>query len=95
MAYIIDQNRCVGCGACAYECLFQIPVPTDENKQKYRIDRDWWEYRVAEMEKSVQADNDLPPLIVHYVDGEFELNDGNHRHQACENLGIENVWAIV
>ena len=66
-----------------------------EPEMKYRIDRDWWEYRVAEMEKSVQADDDLPPLIVHYVDGEFELNDGNHRHQACENLGIENVWAIV
>ena len=66
-----------------------------EPEMKYRIDRDWWEYRVAEMEKSVQADDDLPPLIVHYVDGEYELNDGNHRHQACENLGIENVWAIV
>ena len=66
-----------------------------EPEMKYRIDRDWWEYRVAEMEKSVQADDDLPPLIVHYVDGEFELNDGNHRHKACENLGIENVWAIV
>ena len=39
MAYIIDSNRCVGCGACAYECLFGVPKPVDETKQKYTIDR--------------------------------------------------------
>ncbi|MBR3241524.1 MAG: iron-containing alcohol dehydrogenase [Parasporobacterium sp.] len=39
MAYIIDRNRCVGCGACAYECLFNVPKPVDENKKKYVIDR--------------------------------------------------------
>ena len=66
-----------------------------EPEMKYRIDKDWWEFRVAEMEKRIRADDDLPPLIVHYVDGAFELNDGNHRHQACQNLGIENVWVIV
>jgi hypothetical protein len=34
-------------------------------------------------------------LIVHYADGGFELNDGNHRHKAYENLGIENAWVII
>ena len=38
MAYVIDGNRCMGCGACAYECLFHVPVPTNENKDKYKID---------------------------------------------------------
>ena len=45
--------------------------------------------------ESHYSDEDMPPLIAHYVDGDFELNDGNHRHQAYENLGIENVWVIV
>lgn len=40
MAYIIDSSRCVGCGACAYECLFGVPKPVDEEKTKYHIDRD-------------------------------------------------------
>ena len=62
---------------------------------KYRIDKDWWAIRVADLEKSIQNDPDMPPLIVHYADGEFELNDGNHRHKAYENLGIENAWAIL
>ena len=66
-----------------------------EPEMKYRIDKEWWAIRVADLEKSIQNDPDIPPLIVHYVDGEFELNDGNHRHQAYENLGIENAWVIL
>ena len=40
MGYIIDSSRCVGCGACAYECLFGIPKPVDEEKSRYHIDRE-------------------------------------------------------
>ncbi len=66
-----------------------------EENMKYRIDKDWWAIRIAELEKAVQAGRDMPPFIVHYVDGAFELNDGNHRHQVYKNLGIDTVWAIV
>lgn len=66
-----------------------------ETEMKYQIPKDWWEQRVAALEKSIQADPDMPPLMVHYVDGQFELNDGNHRHKAYENLGIEEVWVII
>ncbi|MBR3016151.1 MAG: ParB N-terminal domain-containing protein [Clostridia bacterium] len=66
-----------------------------EPEMKYRIDRDWFQIHVAELEKAIRENPDMPPLIVHYVDGGFELNDGNHRHKAYENLGVENVWAIV
>lgn len=66
-----------------------------EPDMKYRIDKDWWEHRIAELEKSVKADDDMPPLIVHYADGAFELNDGNHRHKVYENLGIEKAWVII
>ena len=53
-----------------------------EPEMKYQIHPEWWAHRIAELEKSIQKDDDMPPLIVHYVDGEFELNDGNHRHKA-------------
>ena len=66
-----------------------------EPEMKYQIDRDWWAIRVADLEKSIRNDPDMPPLIVHYAEGEFELNDGNHRHKAYENLGIENAWVIL
>ena len=38
---------------------------------------------------------EMPPIIVHYVDGEFELNDGNHRLQVYRDLGIEKVWTVI
>ena len=66
-----------------------------EEDMKYRIDKDWWEHKNAELLKAVQAGEEMPPIIVHYVDGGFELNDGNHRHKVYEDLGIETVWAIV
>ena len=66
-----------------------------EPEMKYRIDRDWWEQCVADLEKSIQTDPDVPPLIIHYAEGEFELNDGNHRHKAYENLGIKDAWVII
>ena len=66
-----------------------------EPEMKYQIDRDWFQIHVAELEKAIREDPDMPPLIVHYVDGGFELNDGNHRRQAYENLGVENAWVIV
>ena len=66
-----------------------------EPKMKYRIDPDWWEHQVKELENAIRTNEDMPPFMVHYVDGEFELNDGNHRHKAYENLGIENAWVII
>lgn len=74
--------------------LFQRCTGPEEN-MKYQVDKDWFLHHVSELEKAIQENPDMPPLIVHYVDGEFELNDGNHRHKAYENLGVENVWVIV
>ena len=66
-----------------------------EEDMKYRIDKDWWDHKIENLTKVVESDVDMPPIIVHYVDGGFELNDGNHRHKVYENLGIDKVWAII
>ena len=66
-----------------------------EPEMKYRIDKEWWAIRVADLEKSIQNDPDMPPLIVHYVAGEFELNDGNHRFEAYSRLGMSKCYAII
>ena len=66
-----------------------------EPGMKYRIDKDWWISHVSDLEKSIQNDTDMPPLLVSYVNGKFVLNDGNHRYQAYQNLGAENVPVIV
>ncbi len=66
-----------------------------EETMKYRIDEGWWSHKIEALTKVIEAGTEMPPIIVHYVDGEFELNDGNHRHKVYENLGVDKVWAIV
>ncbi len=66
-----------------------------EPEMKFRIHPERFAKKVAELEQAIGKDADMPPLIVHYTRDGFELNDGNHRYQAYENLGVENVWVIV
>ena len=66
-----------------------------EENMKYRIDKDWWEHKISELTKVIQSGTEMPPIIVHYVDGEFELNDGNHRLQVYQDLGTTEAWVIV
>lgn len=62
---------------------------------KWVISKENFEHKVKELEKAISAENDMPPLIVHYVNGEFELNDGNHRLEAYSRLSIDEHYVIV
>ena len=59
-----------------------------EENMKWRINEEWFEKHVNEHSEVLQKETDMPPLIVHYLiedgktEGEFELNDGNHRLEA-------------
>ena len=71
-----------------------------EENMRFRIHPGWWEHKVQLIIEAVKSGADLPPLIVHYLipegqsEGEFELNDGNHRWDACHQLGIEEAPVI-
>lgn len=66
-----------------------------EANMKYRVNADWFEKHVAKLESIIQNEKDMPPLIVHFVDGQFELNDGNHRFEAYSRLGVKDYYVIV
>lgn len=72
-------NRCCG------------PEPT----MKFQVHQENFEKKVEKLQKILSSENDMPPLIVHYVDGKFELNDGNHRREAYSRLGIQEYYVIV
>ena len=50
---------------------------------------------VDRMKESLADGWDAPPLIVEYVYGNFQVDDGRHRLEAYRQLGVEKVWAVV
>lgn len=66
-----------------------------EENMKWQVNGEWFEKHVAELERVIKCVPDMPPLIVHYVDGDFELNDGNHRFEAYARLGIKEYYVII
>ncbi len=40
MAYTIKRESCVGCGACKWVCLFDVPVVCEDDPSKYIIDKE-------------------------------------------------------
>lgn len=66
-----------------------------EEDMKWVIPKENFERKVNELMEVIGKEKDMPPLIVHYVDGVFELNDGNHRLEAYSRLGIIEYYVIV
>lgn len=54
-----------------------------------------WERRIDAIVKAMDAGIEMPPLIVKYENGVYELNDGNHRHEAFLRYGLESCWVIL
>lgn len=52
-------------------------------------------YIVDRMKEGMADGWDTPPLIVEYVYGNFQVNDGRHRLEAYRQLGAEKVWAVI
>ncbi|MBO5734969.1 MAG: ParB-like nuclease domain-containing protein [Clostridia bacterium] len=70
-----------------------------EETMKWRVNEEWFEKHVSDLQEVIRREKDMPPLIVHYLaeDGKesFELNDGNHRLEAYNRLGIREYFVIV
>ena len=67
-----------------------------EAEMKWTIDADGFNERVGKIMARYQTgDWDMPPLIIELKDGEYDLNDGNHRYEALTRLGIEEHWVII
>ncbi len=66
-----------------------------EDNMKYQVNAEWFEKRVQSLKKTLQENDDMPPLIVHFVDHGFELCDGNHRFEALTQLGVKEYPIIV
>ena len=75
--------------------LFTRCYGPEENMKFRAASVKWFEECVGRLMEVIRREEDMPPLIVHYVDGGFELNDGNNRHEAYRRLGIPEYEVIV
>lgn len=66
-----------------------------EENMKWRVNAAGFEQKVNKLEEVMKNEDDLPPLIVNYVDGRFDLSDGNHRYEAATRLGIKEKFVII
>jgi hypothetical protein len=66
-----------------------------EPEMPYRMPIDSWNQRVTRIVDSLDAAEDLPPLIAQFTDDTLYLRDGNHRHEALRRAGFTNGWVVV
>lgn len=66
-----------------------------EPDMKWVIPAENFEHKVKDLMNVISTNDDMPPLIVSYFDGDFQLNDGNHRFEAYSRLGVSEYYVIV
>jgi len=67
-----------------------------EDGLKHQISASGFRKNVKAIMKKFKAGNwDMPPLIINFVNGKYELNDGNHRFEALRKLGVHEYWTII
>ena len=66
-----------------------------EEGMRYSIPENYFQKHVKKLMDVIQNNKDMPPLIVHFYDHKWELNDGNHRNEAYKRLGITEYPVIV
>lgn len=59
------------------------------------VDEEYWDERVDSMDELAERGWDPPPVIVACRDGEFVLEDGNHRAEGVRRAGRRVVWAVI
>ncbi len=53
-----------------------------------------WFFTIVDRIKSIYNHWDMPPLIVNYANGIYEVNDGRHRYEALRQMNITKAYVI-
>lgn len=54
-----------------------------------------WRDDVEDLKERVEEGWEPPPLVVTCRDGQFLVEDGNHRIEGMRRAGVEEAWSIV
>jgi hypothetical protein len=75
--------------------LHRLAGPSDQPVLVEIDDEDWWRDDVEDLAKRIEAGWQPPPLVATWQDGQFVLEDGNHRAESFRRAGHEDVWTVV
>lgn len=53
-----------------------------------------WFFHVVNNMKEAYNEWDMPPLIINYSNGKYEINDGRHRNEALRQMNIKRAPVI-
>jgi hypothetical protein len=67
----------------------------DEDEVVVPVAEEDWESDIEAMEQSVDQGWHPPPLLVSHRDGQYFLEDGNHRYETLRRNGLSHAWAIL
>ena len=67
----------------------------DEDEVVVPVAEEEWESDVEDMEDSIEEGWDPPPLLVSHHDGQYFLEDGNHRCETLRRAGATSAWTIL
>lgn len=67
----------------------------DEDEVVVTVAKEEWESDVEDMEDSIEEGWHPPPLLVSHHDGQFFLEDGNHRCETLRRTGATSAWTIL
>ena len=59
------------------------------------VDEEYWGDNVDDMREKIEDGWEPPPVVVTYRDGQFVLEDGNHRVESLRQSGDRRCWAVV
>jgi ParB-like nuclease domain len=59
------------------------------------VAKEEWESDVESMEQSIEEGWEPPPLLVSHRDGQYFLEDGNHRCETLLRGGTTHAWTIL
>jgi hypothetical protein len=72
-----------------------VPLAGPDDETLCPVEPDEWEADVDALEENVEEGWTPPPLLAEYRDGQFLLQDGNHRYEALLRAGESEAWVIV
>lgn len=72
---VVDQSRCIGCGACVNECVYKVPHVLEENLSRYGSEQPLFRDKTYKCHACTVNKRDVPACAFHCPTGALTYGD--------------------